>query len=185
MAGGKTKNLNKIGCVYFDESRKRYMAQYYIIDNETHKEKRMRKSFEREDDAKEFLNTIQYQKGNELFIKNNGIPLNQLMRAIVKRKLDMNLISDTQYRRVISSIEVIEKSNVVQKKIEDITSDEIQNYLNSLKDYSNSYLKKIVSQFNQAYKIAINKGYVSKNPMIDVITPRSNKKDKVIRSYDC
>lgn len=142
----------------------------------------MRKSFEREDDAKDFLNTIQYQKGNELFIKNNGIPLNQLMRSIVKRKLDMNLISATQYTRVLSSIEVIEKADVVQKKIEDITSDEIQDYLNSLKHYSNSYLKKIVGQFNQAYKVAINKGYVSRNPMIDLITPRSLKKDKVVRA---
>ena len=182
MAGGKPKNLNKTGCIYFDDKRKRYMAQYYILDNETHKEKRMRKSFEREDDAKDFLNTIQYQKGNELFIKNNGIPLNQLMRSIVKRKLDMNLISATQYTRVLSSIEVIEKADVVQKKIEDITSDEIQDYLNSLKHYSNSYLKKIVGQFNQAYKVAINKGYVSRNPMIDVITPRSLKKDKVVRA---
>ena len=182
MAGGKPKNPNKTGCIYFDDKRKRYMAQYYIIDNETHKEKRMRKSFEREDDAKEFLNTIQYQKGNELFIKNNGIPLNQLMRSIVKRKLDMNLISETQYTRVLSSIEVIEKADVVQKKIEDITSDEIQDYLNSLKHYSNSYLKKIVGQFNQAYKVAMNKGYISRNPMIDVITPRSIKKDKVVRA---
>ena len=182
MAGGKPKNLNKTGCIYFDDKRKRYMAQYYIIDNETHKEKRMRKSFEKEDDAKDFLNTIQYQKGNELFIKNNGIPLNQLMRSIVKRKLDMNLISETQYTRVLSSIEVIEKADVVQKKIEDITSDEIQDYLNSLKHYSNSYLKKIVGQFNQAYKVAMNKGYISRNPMIDVITPKSMKKDKVVRA---
>ena len=94
----------------------------------------------------------------------------------------MNVISETQYARVLKTIAVIEKSPMVKKKIEDITSDDIQDYLNSLTDYSNSYIKKLVEQFNQSYKMAMNKGYITRNPMIDVITPRSNKKDKVIRA---
>ena len=125
---------------------------------------------------------MQYQKGNEIFIKNNGIPLNQLMRSIQKRKLDMNVISETQYARVLKTIAVIEKSPMVKQKIEDITSDDIQDYLNSLTNYSNSYIKKLVEQFNQSYKMAMNKGYITRNPMIDVITPKSNKKDKVNRA---
>ena len=173
---------SKGGSISYDKSRKRYMAQYYVTDKNTHIEKRMKKSFLTEEEAKDFLNTMQYQKGNEIFIKNNGIPLNQLMRSIQKRKLDMNVISETQYSRVLKTIAVIEKTPMVKKKIEDITSDDIQDYLNSLTDYSNSYIRKLVEQFNQAYKIAMNKGYITKNPMIDVITPRSNKKDKVIRA---
>ena len=180
MANGRPRN--DIGCVSYLKSRNRYVAQYYIYDNETQIEKRAQKYFLTEEEAKEFLNTLQYQKGNELFIKNNGIPLNQLMRSILKRKLDMNIISETQYQRVLCTIRSIERSSMVEKKIEDITSDDIQNYLNSLKGYSNSYIKKLKEQFNQAYKYAMNKGYIAKNPMVDVITPRSLKKDKVIRA---
>ena len=172
----------KTGSVYYDDKKKRYISQYYVFDNETQKEKRARKFFLTEEEAKSFLNTIQYQKGNELFIKNNGIPLNQLMRSILKRKLDMNVISETQYSRVLKTIAVIEKSSIVQKKIENISSDDIQSYLNSFKKYSNSYIKKIVEQFNQAYKYAMNKGYVTRNPMVDVIKPKSLKKDKIIRA---
>ena len=179
---GKNNGSQKLGSIYFDDKRQRYIAQYYVIDKETHTEKRLKKSFMSEEEAKDFLNTMQYQKGNEIFIKNNGIPLNQLMRSIQKRKLDMNVISETQYARVLKTIAVIEKSPMVKKKIEDITSDDIQDYLNSLTDYSNSYIKKLVEQFNQSYKMAMNKGYITRNPMIDVITPRSNKKDKVIRA---
>ena len=179
---GKNNGSQKLGSIYFDDKRQRYIAQYYVIDKETHTEKRLKKSFMSEEEAKDFLNTMQYQKGNEIFIKNNGIPLNQLMRSIQKRKLDMNVISETQYARVLKTIAVIEKSPMVKQKIEDITSDDIQDYLNSLTDYSNSYIKKLVEQFNQSYKMAMNKGYITKNPMIDVITPRSNKKDKVIRA---
>ena len=181
MAGGRPKNT-KGGSVSYDKRRDRYVVQYYIVDNETHAEKRLKKTFLTEDEAKDFLNTMQYQKGNEIFIKNNGIPLNQLMRSIQKRKLDMNVISETQYARVLKTIAVIEKSTMVKQKIEDITSDDIQDYLNSLTNYSNSYIKKLVEQFNQAYKLAMNKGYITRNPMIDVITPKSNKKDKVNRA---
>ena len=179
---GKNNGSQKLGSIYFDDKRQRYIAQYYVIDKETHTEKRLKKSFMSEEEAKDFLNTMQYQKGNEIFIKNNGIPLNQLMRSIQKRKLDMNVISETQYARVLKTIAVIEKSPMVKQKIEDITSDDIQDYLNSLTNYSNSYIKKLVEQFNQAYKLAMNKGYITRNPMIDVITPKSNKKDKVNRA---
>ena len=179
---GKNNGSQKLGSIYFDDKRQRYIAQYYVIDKETHTEKRLKKSFMSEEEAKDFLNTMQYQKGNEIFIKNNGIPLNQLMRSIQKRKLDMNVISETQYARVLKTIGVIEKSELVKKKIEDITSDDIQSYLNSLKNYSNSYIKKLTEQFNQAYKYAMNKGYVARNPMVDVIKPKSTKKDRIIRA---
>ena len=79
---GKNNGSQKLGSIYFDDKRQRYIAQYYVIDKETHTEKRLKKSFMSEEEAKDFLNTMQYQKGNEIFIKNNGIPLNQLMRSI-------------------------------------------------------------------------------------------------------
>ena len=67
-------------------------------------------------------------------------------------------------------------------KIEDISSDDIQNYLNTLKDYSNSYIKKIYEQFTQNYQFAMNKGYITKNPLYAVIKPKSTKPNKVVRA---
>ena len=175
---------NKQGSIFFDKNAKKWRAMYYVIDSETKEEKKITKSFISEQEAKDFLATKLYQKNNEIFIKNNGIPLNQLMRANLQKKLDMNLISETQYARVLKTIEVIEKSPIVQKKIEDITGDDIQTYLNTLTNYSNSYLKKIYEQFTQSYKFAINKGYILKNPMFDVIKPKSIKLDKVVRALE-
>lgn len=48
------------------------------------------------------------------------------------------------------------------------------------KTYSNSSLKKFSEQFGQAFKYAFNKGYISKNPMIEVIRPKSVKKIKML-----
>ena len=175
---------NKQGSIFFDKNAKKWRAMYYVTDNETKEERKITKSFISEQEAKDFLATKLYQKNNEIFIKNNGIPLNQLMRANLQKKLDMNVISETQYARVLKTIEVIEKSQMVQNKIEDITSDDIQAYLNTLTNYSNSYLKKIYEQFTQSYKFAINKGYIIKNPMFDVIKPKSLKVDKVVRALE-
>lgn len=175
---------NKQGSIFFDKNAKKWRAMYYVIDNETKEEKKITKSFISKQEATDFLATKLYQKNNEIFIKNNGIPLNQLMRANLQKKLDMNLISESQYARVLKTIEVIEKSPMVQNKIEDITSDDIQAYLNTLTNYSNSYLKKIYEQFTQSYKFAINKGYILKNPMFEVIKPKSIKIDKVVRALE-
>lgn len=172
----------KVGTVYFNKSKNRWNCRYYIIDTNTKLEKAKDKLFKTEKEARDFLNSIQYQKNNEIFIKNNGIPLVELMKANIQKKLDMNLISENQYARVLNTIKIIEKSDISKKKIEDITSDDIQNYLNTLKDYSNSYIRKLMEQFNQAYRLAMNKGYITRNPMAEVIKPRSTKPDKQVRA---
>ncbi len=173
---------NKAGSVFFNKSKNNWFVAYYVTDSKTHTEIRKQKTVKSEEEGKQFLSSLQYQKGNEIFIQNNGIPLGQLMRSNIQRKLDMNLISETQYARVLKTIQIIEKNDIANKKIEDITSDDIQIYINSLKEYSNSYIKKLMEQFTQAYTLAMNKGYITKNPMIDVIKPRSLKADKEVRA---
>lgn len=172
------------GTIYYDKKKKRFIANYRIMDKETHKEKRLKKIFRTEQEAQEFLSTLNYQKGNELFIENNGIPLNQLMRAHLKKKLDMNLISESQFARVEKTIEVIEKSDLSKRKIDEISSDDIQDYLNTLTDYSNSYIKMIFEQFSQSYKFAVNRGYIIRNPLVDVIKPKSKKPNKIVRALE-
>ncbi len=175
---------NKTGSIYYDKKDKRFRCTYYIIDQESLTETRKTKSFITEEEAKSFLTSIQCQKGNELYIKNNGIPLTELMKANAKKKLDMNLIKDRQYTRILETINNIEKSQISKKNIEDIASEEIQDYLNTLTKYSDSTIKKIYEQFSQNFKFAMNKGYITKNPLIDVIKPKSKKPTKVVRALE-
>ena len=172
------------GSLYFDNTKKKWLVQRYVTDYETGKSIRKIKSFSSEEDAKKYLNTLMYQKENPLYIKNNGIPINQLMRVNLQKKSDTNLIKDGQYARTLKTIEKIEQSYIARKNIDDINSDELQEYLNSLKNYSNSSIKKIYEQFTQAFKYAMNKGYIVRNPMTDVIRTKSNKNDKVVRALE-
>lgn len=170
------------GYVFFNKQRKKWNAQYREYDVKTGNIKIKTKSFKTEEEAKKYLSTIMYQKENPLFIEHHGIPICEVMKANLKLKLDTNQISATQFGRVSKTIEQIEKTPIGTKNIDELTSDEIQAYLNSFQYLSNSSIKKIYQQFNQAFKIAINKGYLMQNPMINVIQPRSVKEDKEVRA---
>ena len=67
---------------------------------------------------------------------------------LLQRKIDSNLISDRGYARTMDTLRVIEKSYLANKNINDIQTEEIQTYLNSLTEhYSNSSIQKIYFQF--------------------------------------
>ena len=129
---GNTKGQ---GSVYYIKSRKSWVAQYYEYDHEKNKTVSHRKTLPSQEDAKKYLASIMYQKSNPIYIKNNGIPLNELMKAQERFKLDTNQISDSQFRRLNETIKRIEKSKIAHIKIELISSDDIQDYFNSLKHF--------------------------------------------------
>lgn len=175
---------NNIGSVYYNKQRKNWIASYTIIDNNTKQNRRIRKSFSTQEEAERFLRIIQYQKGNEIFIKNNSIPIFELMNLIRKRKFDTNQIGRNAYNRLQSTLNVINKSEVAHKDINDVTSEELQEYFNTLVNYSNSYIVKIIEQFSQAFRYAMNKGFLLSNPMYDIIVPKSIREDKEIRALE-
>lgn len=170
------------GYVYFNKQRKKWNAQYSEYDIKTGNIKLKTKTFKTEEEAKKFLSTIMYQKENPIYIEHNGIPICEVMRANLKLKYDTNQITATQFGRVSKTIASLEKIPICSKKIDEITEREIQEYLNSITHLSNSSIKKVYQQFNQAFKIAINKGYLMRNPMINVIRPKSLKEDKIVRA---
>ncbi len=175
---------NKKTGIYYDKNRKKYVVSYNIKNKETGQEKRTRKSFDTEEAANQFYEELQYKKGDSIFIKNNGIPLNELMKFLVERKYKMKLLAEQQYGKNMKIIDRIEKESIGKKDISEITADEIQDYFNSLTHYSNSYMQKYIMQFSKAFSYAHDKGYIRINPMTDVYKPQSVKKDKVIRAME-
>lgn len=176
------KKANNEGSVYYNKSRKRWTAQYYETDINTGKRKRKAKDFKTEEEGKQYLKNIMYQKQNSLYIEHNGIPLTELMKSNLKLKYDTNLISDAQYVRTLEVIKSIEKSAISSRKIDSLKAEEIQEFLNSKKYLSNSSIEKIFFEFRQIFTYAMNKGYISRNPMLEVIKPKSSKKDKKVRA---
>lgn len=173
---------NGEGSVYFNKQRKNWLSQYYEYDINKDKIVRRTKTFKTETEAKKYLDTIMYQKQNPLYIEHHGIPLCEILKANLNLKFETNQIAPAQYGRISRSIKQLERSPIGNKNIDTITSDELQAYLNSLKHFSNSMIEKAHQQLNQAFNIAMNKGYIMQNPMTNVIRPKSNKEDKIVRA---
>ena len=156
-----------------------------MIDLETGKEKRVRKSFATQELARQHLDEILLLKHNTIFIENNGIPLIKLLKMLLQKKVDSYLITDRAYARTMDTIRIIEKCYISQKNINEITTDEIQTFLNSLTEiYSNSSIQKIYFQFKNAFDYCLNKGYIHQNPIYETIKPKSKKEDKIFRALE-
>lgn len=108
--------------------------------------------------------------------------LNSVMRRIAKKKLEANIISETQYCRTLAIIKKIEKEKFALKDVKNIEADDIQNYLNSLINYSDSEIKKIYEQFNQAYKYLSDNELIPKNIILQIYKPKSTQKAKEVRA---
>ncbi len=178
-------NKQAQGSVFYNKDRKNWIASYIIQDLNTGKPKRIRKSFPTEESAKEFLKDINLQKNSSIFIQNNGIPLIKLIKMLLQKKVDSNLITDRAYARSMNTIRTIEKTYLANKNINEITTDELQNYFNSLtENYSNSSIQKSYFQFKSAFEYALNKGYIHENPMYETIKPKSKKEDKICNALE-
>ena len=177
----RAKGSNE-GSIYFRKARNKWIAQYYDYDPVTLEPVKKTKSFDTPEKARRYLQTIMYQKENPVYIEKNGITLKDLMNTILQNKVDSNMISEAQQLRVEAIQKNIFKGELVNKKIEDITPDEIQRFLNTFSKYSESSLKKIIGQFRQAFNYAFDRGYILRNPMAQVVRPKSLKENKVVRA---
>ena len=169
---------------YYDNNRKKHVVCYYKKDEDTGKTKRVRTSFDTEKDAEQYQKELEYKLGNSIFIKNNSIPLCELMRFLEKRKFENNRIKENQYSKNLKTIERIENLSIGKKDISKISSKDIQNYFSSLTKYRRNYMQKFITQFTQAFNYAHAKGYISINPLIDTCIPESEKDIKTVRALE-
>lgn len=121
---------------------------------------------------------------NDIYVEKNGIKLVKIMEDIREEKLASNTISGGQYARLKWTINKIKNSKLGEMKIQDVTKNDIQEFLNSIKDLSDSYIKKLYEQFVQAYRRAEIKKYITYNPMYEVIKPKSDKQTRVVEALD-
>lgn len=170
------------GYVFFNKQRKRWNAQYMEYDVQTGISKPKTKSFKTQEEAKKYLTSIMYQKENPVYIENNGIPLCEFMKLNLKIKFETEQIKAAQYGRSMKTIEQIERLPIGQKNIDKITTEELQNAINYYNYLSKSSINKIYQLYYRTFKNALDRGYLTRNPMINVIKPKSLKSTKKVRA---
>lgn len=180
----KRRRGNGEGTIFEDKKNKRWIGQY--ISGIAEDGKAIRKSVygKTQKEVLNKLNEVKYQMNNDIYVEKNGIKLVKIMEDIREEKLASNTISGGQYARFKWTINKIKNSKLGEMKIQDVTKNDIQEFLNSIKDLSDSYIRKLYEQFVQAYRRAEIKKYITYNPMYEVIKPKSDKQTKVVEALD-
>ena len=158
-----------------------YEYRIYYIDVD---EQKKRKSFGGRDPdelmmrAEEFLQDIEDMR--------NGVDKLATIPQILRRRYELDYkngyVQEPSYYRNIYSLRRIEESAIGKKPIAKITLLEIQNFLGTLKTYSNSVIGKAYSQLVLAYGEAVIADIVTKNLMLSrqIRCPKSAIPDKRI-----
>ena len=177
----KTRTGNGEGSLYYSEANGCWMFQYtdYKGDRKTLKQRKneqVREFKARVTELKEQLN-----KGT--YISPNNITVAQLCRDNIERKYKRNAFSCVTYSRHLQTLTHIENDEIGYIPIQEITADHLQDFLDSKADYSNSYIEKITFLLKDAFKNAVKKELLQKDPMLLVEKTRSNKRNKKVRAF--
>ena len=175
-------NTREKGSIYYNKARDNWTVLYYETDPKTGQKKRKSKSQPTKEMAEKFLTSLMYQRKNPLYMKKHKICLGDYMKLRTKTKLETNIISENSLGRINQTLNIIKKSYLYNKKIDEITTEEIQNYFNTLTDYSSSTINKIFSEFRQIFNYAFSQNIILANPMVDIIKPKSKIINKPLRA---
>lgn len=176
------QRCNGEGSIYYSEKLNRWVAQYTVgvKQNGSINRKSVYSKTRKEVSKKltEALNSVQTGK----YIQKSSITLIEIIKNICEKKLMANIISEGHYARMKYTIKSIEKGNIANIPIQELKSYQIQEFLNNNINYSDSCIKKLYQLINQACKNAIDNDYINKNPMNNVIKPKSVKLTKKVEA---
>lgn len=122
----------------------------------------------------------------DTYVRKNGVTLSQKIRKILRRKLNSNEINGNTYNRNLANLSHIENSSIGNKSMQQLTKDEIQDFMNSKVYLSQSFMSQIFDLIKLAYAEAIDDGEISerKNPIKKVKLPISNQEIEEVTPFE-
>lgn len=122
----------------------------------------------------------------DTYVRKNGVTLSQKIRKILRRKLNSNQINGNTYNRNLANLSHIENSNIGNKPMQQLTKDEIQDFMDSKVYLSQSFMSQIFDLIKLAYIEAVDDGEISdrKNPIKKVNLPVSDQEIEEVVPFE-
>lgn len=177
-----SKRGNGEGTIYFSEKLNKWVGQFTAGKKADGKLNRKSVYGNTRKEVKEKMTKALADVQNNTFIDKTDITIGQLGEEIINKKFESNNIRESTYYRLEVTFNHIKESNLYNTKIQKVTSEELQDFINTKKDYANSYIDKIYELLKSIFQEAINKDYIYKNPLNTVLKPKSSKEDKKIEA---
>ena len=177
-----SKKGNGEGTIYYSEKLNKWIGQFVAGRKDNGKLNRKSVYGNTRKEVKEKITKALAEVQSKSYIEKNDITISMLGEQLINDKYNANIITEATYGRALNTFNHIKNSDIADSKIQTVTAYELQNFINTKKDYANSYIDKIYEMLGSIFKGAIKKDIIIKNPLLTVIKPRSSKKDKEIES---
>ena len=177
-----SKRGNGEGTIYYSEKLNKWVGQFTAGRKADGKLNRKSVYGNTRKEVKEKMTKALAEVQSKSFIDKSDITVEMLGKEIIDNKFNANLISQSTYGRTLETFQHIEKSDIAEIKIQDITTSELQDFLNSKTNYANSYIDKFYEMLGRIFEEAIRRNLILKNPLKYVVKPKSTKKDKEVEA---
>lgn len=177
------KRGNGEGTIYFSEKLNKWVGQFTAGRKADGKLNRKSVYGSTRKEVKEKMTTALSQVQNNIIIDSNNITIYELGQEILDTKLSTNVIKETSYFSLSHPLAKIKESLLGDMKVQKVTYREIQLFYNTITNLSNSYIEKINIMLNLIIAEAIKRDYIVKNPMLNVIIPKSDKQTKEVEAF--
>ena len=175
-----SKKGNGEGTIYYSEKLNKWVGQFVAGRKDNGKLNRKSVYGNTRKEVKEKMIKAQAEVQNNTYIEKQDITIAELGQRIIDNKFEANIITEATYGRNLNTFNHIKNSDIADIKIQQVSVDALQKFINSKKDYANSYISKIYEMLGSIFKEAIKKDIIHKNPLVNVIKPKSSHNDKEV-----
>lgn len=177
-----SKRGNGEGTIYYSEKLNKWVGQFTAGHKADGKLNRKSIYGNTRKEVKEKITKALAEVQTKTYIEKNDMTISMLGEQIIEGKFNANIISQATYGRTLGTFNHIKNSDIAHTRIQDVTPYELQQFINTKKDYANSYIDKIYEMLGSIFKEAMKRDIIIKNPLINVIKPKSSKKDKEVEA---
>ena len=177
------KRGNGEGTIYYSEKLNKWIGQFTAGRKADGKLNRKSVYGSTRKEVKEKMTDALSKVQKNIIVDKNNITVYELGLEILDTKLSTNIIKETSYNSLSHSLNKIKNSLLGDMKIQKVTYREIQLFYNSITNLSNSYIEKINILLNLIFNESLKRDYIYKNPMINVIVPKSEKETKEVDAF--
>lgn len=173
---------NGEGTIYYSEKLNKWVGQFSAGRKDNGKLNRKSVYGNTRKEVKEKMTKALADIQDKTFINKSDITISQLGQSLIDIKFESNRITEATYGRALGTFNIIKESSIADIPIQKVEVYQLQDFMNKQKDYANSYIDKIYEMLGSVFKEAIKREIISKNPLLNVLKPKSTKQDKKIDS---
>lgn len=162
---------NGEGSIFYDKTRERWRGVVTVA-----KGQRRTVYGKTKKEAVQKMNELKSSLIDGSYCELSDLTVEEYLGRLIETERKKNLIKETTYRRKIEILKKIQTHNLAKMRIQAVTPAQIDDFLLSLTDYSNSLIRKEYALLKRCFEDNIPE-IIKVSPMKKIKCPKSNQKE--------